>query len=277
MTKVTNVLSLDGGGIRGIIPAMVLAEIENRTQKQISELFQLIGGTSTGGILALALTRPDANGKAKFHAQDIVKLYENEGSQIFSRSVWHRIRSVGNLVEEKYPADGIENVLSKYFAESRLKDAITNVIVTSYEIERRIPWFFKSHKAKDIPGRDYLMTQVARATSAAPTYFEPAKITLPENGDYVALVDGGVFANNPAMCSYVEAKTLDKESDVLLVSLGTGELTRRLPYDDVKGWGLAQFIIWKIYCKRIVISGFSYAWMKVWMIWTMQVKPISVF
>jgi len=113
MSKTIKILSVDGGGIRGIIPATLLAEIEDRTQKPVSELFQLIAGTSTGGLLALALVKPDENGKPEYSADKIVDLYEKEGEQIFSRSVFHRFRSIGSLIEEKYPVDGIKRVLEK--------------------------------------------------------------------------------------------------------------------------------------------------------------------
>jgi hypothetical protein len=86
------------------------------------------------------------------------------------------------------------------------------------------------------------MKVVARAASAAPTYFQPEKIMTEDNVDYWALVDGGVFANNPALCTYVEAKTVfPEDTDFLVVSLGTGELTRRINYNDAKDWGLAQW------------------------------------
>jgi patatin-like phospholipase/acyl hydrolase len=256
MAKLIKVLSIDGGGIRGIIPAIVLAEIEKRSKKRISELFNLISGTSTGGILALALNVPKGKTKkAKYTAEKLIELYEIEGENIFSRTVWHRIRSVGNLAEEKYPSNGIDSVLNKYFGDTKLKDSLTDLLVTSYEIERRIPWFFKSWKANDknLKGYDFPMSSVARATSAAPTYFEPQKIDI-SNKDYYALVDGGVFANNPAMCAYVEAKSAHPKSDILVVSLGTGELTRRLPYNDVKGWGLAN---WAQPIISVVFDGVS--------------------
>jgi patatin-like phospholipase/acyl hydrolase len=237
------VLSIDGGGIRGVVPAMILAEIEERTGKPISALFQLIAGTSTGGILALGLSKPGAHGNPDKTAEDMVKLYETEGGRIFTRSVWRRIHTAGGFAEEKYPSDGIEEVLDRYFGEARLKDALTDVLITSYEIERRIPWLFKSRVAKQRTNYDFPMKQVARATSAAPTYFEPVKIETSDSSEYWALIDGGVFANNPAMCAYVEARSTfgDDENDFLVVSLGTGEMTRSLPYDEVKGWGLAKW------------------------------------
>jgi patatin-like phospholipase/acyl hydrolase len=238
------ILSIDGGGIRGIIPAFILAEIERRTKKPIAELFHLIAGTSTGGILALALTKPSSEGKPAYTAEELISLYEVEGPVIFHRPLLHKIRALGNLVEEKYPSSGIEKILDKYFKDSRLKDALTDVIITAYEIERRISFFFKSRRAKEDSNYDFLMKEVARATSAAPTFFEPSRIDL--YSDYYALVDGGVFANNPAMCAYAEAlknyPNINRE-DFLVVSLGTGEATRCIPYEEAKRWGLAGWLV----------------------------------
>jgi patatin-like phospholipase/acyl hydrolase len=237
------VLSIDGGGIRGIIPAMVLAEIESRTGRRIAEMFDLVAGTSTGGILALGLTKPGQGDKPEYSAKELIELYETKGKKIFSIPVWHRIRSAGGVTEEKYPATGIEEVAKRYFGGTRLAEALTEVLVTAYEIEGRAPWFFKRRHAKDESreGDNFLMREVARATSAAPTYFEPF---LVEGGphDGCALVDGGVHSNNPAMCAYVEAMKIHREEkDFLVVSLGTGELTRPLPYQEVRDWGLVKW------------------------------------
>lgn len=249
------VLSIDGGGIRGIIPAMVLAEIERRTGKPTSKLFDLVAGTSTGGILALGLTKPGQGGEPGYSAEELINLYETEGGEIFSRPVWHRIHSVGGLAEEKYPAEGLEEVAYTYFGDVRLAEALTEIIVTAYEIEGRAPWFFKRRHARDPDRREgdnFLMRDIARATSAAPTYFEPF---LVEGGphDKRAFIDGGVHSNNPAMCAYVEARKIHpEESDFLVVSLGTGELTRSLPYEEVRDWGLA---LWAQPILNVVFDG----------------------
>ena len=248
------VLSIDRGGIRGIIPAMVLAEIERRTQTRIAEMFDLIAGTSTGGILALGLTKPGQDNKSEYSAKRLIELYETEGEKIFSIPVWHRIHSAGGLAEEKYPSDGIEEVTQRYFGDRRLAEALTEVLVTAYEIEGRAAWFFKRRHARDENrnGDNFLMREIARATSAAPTYFEPF---LVEGGphDKCALIDGGVHSNNPAMCAYVEARKIHpEENDFLVVSLGTGELTRSLPYEEVKGWGLA---LWAQPILNVVFDG----------------------
>jgi uncharacterized protein len=236
------VLSIDGGGIRGIIPAMVLAEIERRTGKRTAEVFDLLAGTSTGGILALGLTKPGQDGGPEYSARELIELYETEGGRIFDRSVWHRIHSVGGLAEEKYPATGIDEVALEYFGDVPLSQAHKEVLVTAYEIEKRGPWFFKRRHALDPKeGFDPLMREVVRATSAAPTYFEPLPLKVGSLGNR-AFIDGGVHSNNPAMCAYVEARKIhSSENDFLVLSLGTGEPTREMPYDEVQGWGLAQW------------------------------------
>ena len=243
MSKTVKVLSIDGGGIRGIIPAMILAQIEQITQKPISSMFDLVAGTSTGGILALGLVKSGDDNTAAYSAQNMIDMYEEEGPRIFSRNILHKIVSLGNIADEKYPSIGIETVLEKYFGESRLKDVLTSTLITSYEIERRISWFFKSSKAKNDPDSDFLLKDVARSTSAAPTYFEAHRIDVNTEAQYYAFVDGGVYANNPAMCAYVEAKNKFPEADkILVVSLGTGMRTQRIPFDKAKDWGLAQWV-----------------------------------
>ena len=236
------ILSIDGGGIRGILPAMVLADLERRTNRPAIDLFDLMVGTSTGGLVALALACPNGDGKPRHTARDIIQLYEVEGKRVFSRSVWHKIRSVGNLTEGKYPSAGIEGVLQDYFGENRLKDALCDVVVPAYEIERRIPFFFKTANARQKSYYDYPMKTVIRAATAAPTYFEPTQIQIGGPTDYYALVDGALFAYNPGMCAYIEAlKRFPEYDSVIMVSLGTGKLTRRLPYDEVKDWGAARW------------------------------------
>lgn len=251
------ILSIDGGGIRGILPAMVLADIERRTGKPIWQLFDLIAGTSTGGLVGLALCVPGPDGGALHTARDLVRLYEVEGKRVFSRSVWHKIRAVGNLVDGKYPSSGMEGVLEDYFGEARLKDSLTETLLTAYEIERRFPFLFKSSNASQKPHYDYPMKLVVRAATAAPTYFEPVKLEIDGPSDYYALIDGAVFASNPGMCAYVHAlERFAEAEDFLMVSLGTGELTRRLGYEDAKDWGAARWAqpVFSVMCDGVSSS-----------------------
>lgn len=249
------VLSIDGGGIRGLIPALVLTELESITGKPCSDMFDLIAGTSTGGIIALGLTMPDDYGKPKYAASDLAKIYTEHGKDIFKSSPWRRIRTADAWLDNRYPAEGIEKVLTTTFGDARLKDTLTDVLVTAYALERRIPFFFKTRNAvnREKQGYDFALREVARATSAAPTYFEPAKIeSKRSNTSYYSLVDGGVYANNPAMCAYVEARRQDKE--IYLLSLGTGSLTRPIEHDEAKDWGKAE---WARPMLDVVFDGVS--------------------
>jgi len=130
---------------------------------------------------------------------------------------------------------GLEATLRTFFGESRLKDATTEVLITSYDLESRDSWFLARHKAREAGQNDFPMRDVARATSAAPTYFRPERLSL---SPPTAMVDGGVFANNPAMCAYVETIKLHGLQDVLLVSLGTGQVKTPIHYLQARTWGL---------------------------------------
>ena len=254
MAGPVRVLSIDGGGIRGVIPAAVLTEIERRTDRPAAELFDLIAGTSTGGIIALGLTAPGDGGAPRWRAADLLDLYRSEGAHIFSRSVWQRIRTAEGVLDEKYPADGLEAALQSYFGDARLRDALAPVLVTSYELEGRKPFFFRSRRAAADAVFDFPMREAARATSAAPTYFEPPQLVNQADGQRYALVDGGVFANNPSMCAYAEVLAEDRDAEVLMVSLGTGQLNRPIHYAQAKDWGLLG---WARSIFNVVLDGVS--------------------
>lgn len=242
MRDTIRILSIDGGGIRGIVPAIVLSAIENWTGQPASKLFDLVAGTSTGGILALGLTKPGPDGKPAYTADDLAQLYEQQGPKIFARGLWHKLRSLGAIGEEKYPAKGIDGVLQQFFGSTRLSESLVPAIIPAYEIERRVPFLFKSQAAARNATHDFPMWQVARATSAAPTYFEPARLENGKSGDYFALIDGGVYANNPALCALVEAMVqFPAARSFLVCSLGTGVVARRFAFEDAKNWGLARW------------------------------------
>jgi patatin-like phospholipase/acyl hydrolase len=250
------ILTIDGGGIRGIVPAVVLAELERRAGLPAAELFDLIVGSSTGGILALGLAAP-AGTDSRYSADELVELYEREGPIIFSQPLLHRIRAAGNLLGPKYPSGPIEEVLGRYLGDVRLRDSRTRVVVSAYEIELRAPFLFRSARAVDDPSYDWDMDAVARAASAAPTYFSPARLTAAATDarDAYALIDGGVYANNPTMIAYAEARTAAPvDEELTIVSLGTGELTRPIPYRQAQGWGLVR---WARPLLDVVFDGVS--------------------
>jgi patatin-like phospholipase/acyl hydrolase len=243
MAERVRVLSIDGGGIRGIIPALVLVELERRAGKRTFELFDLIAGTSTGGILACALCAPDS-----LPASELVGLYQDRGPEIFDRSLFQRIRSAEGLLDEKYDAAALDRALEHYLSDKRLGEAKPDLIVPSYDTNGPGPYFFKTSKARASAADDFPLSTVARATSAAPTYFEALKA-----GDR-SLVDGGVFAVNPAMCAFAEVLRWSPGAEIHLLSLGTGQRTRQRDWGEVKDWGLLE---WARPLLDVVFDGIS--------------------
>lgn len=269
------ILSIDGGGIRGLIPALILNEIEQRTGKKTSELFDLLAGTSTGGIIAIGLNVTDPHTGKPYAAQKIAGLYEDNGAKIFQKK--HLIPAVGALLDESYYHQGLEEVLESYFGNADLKSTPAELLITSYDIEHRKPFYFLSREAKLNPHQEnFHLRDIARATSAAPTYFEPHPLSN-HHYKHLALVDGGVFANNPALLAYSEAINIkrwrdyqaeqspyaqtrsidagasnsrdfsaglpeylapDQAPDFFMLSLGTGQCRQSYPYSEAKDWGL---------------------------------------
>ena len=247
------VLAIDGGGIRGIIPAMVLADLEARTGRAASDLFDLVAGTSTGGILACALTRAGDDGGPMYAASDLVQLYVEEGPVIFDRDLLRRVRTVDGLLDERYADDGLRAALERYLGDTRLSQARTPIMLLAYELERRFAFFFRSTRAVADPTYDFTMADAAHATSAAPTYFEPVRVTDVAGHDTYTLVDGGVFATNPAMCALVDVAQDGSTGGVdVLLSLGTGEHTRPIPYAQARNWGRLE---WATRIVDVVFDG----------------------
>ncbi len=255
MADPIKILSVDGGGIRGVIAARILMEIETRARKPLGKVFDLIAGTSTGGIIACGLAKPSA----PLSAEQLLKLYTARGAEIFHRSLWRTVSTAGGVADEKYPAEPLEGILKETLGEGKLSEITgPRILVTSYAIElppvargsartdsTRAPFFFKSWNvddpAKPLPAAwDFLLRDVARATSAAPTFFPPALI-YSIAGERAALIDGGVVANNPAMCAFAEAMRLWPGREYIVVSIGTGGLERDIPYREAKDWGLVEW------------------------------------
>ena len=259
-----NILSIDGGGIRGIIPGQVLVALETKLQElskkdtRIADVFDLVAGTSTGGILTCLYLCPDQNtGRPRFSAADAVDLYLQHGDNIFDVSVFKAIESLGGIADEKYSATALEKVLSEYLGDLKLSQLLKPCLITAYDITRRQAKFFnQADVAEEGPARDFYLRDVARATSAAPTYFEPANIAALDRKIY-PLIDGGVFANNPTMCACVEAFGMNPQltvPDLKVLSLGTGEADKPYHYAEAKNWGK---IGWVVPVLDIMMSGVS--------------------
>ncbi|MBS0367475.1 MAG: patatin-like phospholipase family protein [Proteobacteria bacterium] len=257
--RLIRVLSIDGGGVRGLIPATILSHLEQELGARCSDLFDLIAGTSTGGIIALGLTKPARPGSPALSAADLVDFYRSDSKRIFGEKTGVAL----DLLRPRYNMGPIRRVLREKFRKVELKDAVTDVVITAYNLSTRSPFTFRSWHAQTQRDRNFRMCDVARATSAAPTFFPPANISPVglARTHRAQFVDGGVYANNPGARALVEAIArftgpgeLFSKVQIMLVSLGTGSLLRDYPYKETRKWGLAK---WARPLLDIVFDGVS--------------------
>lgn len=238
------ILAVDGGGIRGIVPATVLVELQRRLPRPIVEYFDVVGGTSTGGLVASAVCAPGPSGGPRYTPEQILEFYVRDCRQIFHRSLGWVIESLGGLRRPKYPARGIEAFLADRFGDTELRDAIKPLVMVSYDLTRRAPWVFSSVLAAEEASRNYLLRDACRASTAAPTYF-PAATVRSSAGDSRELVDGGVCANDPVLAAFVVAERLYPGRPLALVSLGTGNFTNPIDGAAARRWGLGGWA-WRL-------------------------------
>jgi patatin-like phospholipase/acyl hydrolase len=243
------ILSVDGGGVRGLIPALLLQDLEARLRKQrpdatLTDHFDLFVGTSTGGLIVLGLTAPTENGSGpRMNAAKLVDLYRGRGPEIFKRSLLQKLRTLWGWTGPKYGLGPLGNVLSDELGPGRLADALRDLVVVSYDMATPGPQFFKRWQASASTERNPTLVDVGLASSAAPTYFPALGL------DGGAFVDGGVFAANPTIAGVAEAlkRTTDPPApltpqDLLVVSLGTGRHIDRYSERQVRGWGKLGWI-----------------------------------
>ncbi len=263
--KHITILSIDGGGIRGIIPITVLLAL----QRELSSLgldqplyayFDLIAGTSTGALIALGLAAPgdqselkpaEPSGpfwKRRTHRQQpllpaltlehILNMYEERSREIFSKNRLRQIGALGQIFMEKYDEQSLVNLLKETFADRSLSDALTPLMITSFECLSGKPFLFTSYDPAP-----FCMWEAGRASTAAPTYFSPAFIPSPATGKDLCFIDGGIAANNPALYAYLEARKLYPEAQRFSIfSIGTAGQSFSMPLQGLKRMGILDWI-----------------------------------
>ncbi len=201
-SKTFKILSIDGGGIKGLYSASILASFEHKTGKNITDHFDMICGTSTGGLIAIGL----ANGMS---AQSLVDLYVTKGSEIFPTSNNAFIRSFQNsyktikqiLFSNKHSVKPLKSILEDLFEEKTMKDANNLLCIPSFNLTNGQPKVFKKSGSQTEHFVDHAikLVDIALATSAAPSYYP-----IHEHNEFL-YTDGGVWANNPSLCGLLEA------------------------------------------------------------------------
>ena len=258
------VLAVDGGGIRGVVAARVIAELEERMssiageERRIADCFHLLAGTSTGGLIALALSAPDpaAPGRPLMSGPELVEMYLSEGPEIFPTR-FRLLRTLLGYVRPKWGLGRLRTVLERHFGDARLSAALREVVVTAYDVRGREPRFFKRWTARSSAARDHRIVEAGLATAAAPTYFPALRLAEPASASEDAgegaeverlLVDGGVFANDPTVAAIAEALKRQGEEpaalhphELLVVSIGNGH--HEVPYPHATRWGSLGWIL----------------------------------
>jgi len=276
--KKVRILCLDGGGIRGIVPATVIQYIEekliklsNNPNARISDYFDMIVGTSTGAILGCFYLMPHMQKgepntpNAKYKASEAMELYTKKGGEIFNDSKkkgWLGMRQLVNAT--RFSPNNIEKIFKENFGDAYFDELLKPCIVTTYDLETQKSFFFNSRELRvKKDERKFLVRDVVRSTSAAPTYFPPAIIkNYGTQNNKMVNIDGGVFANNPTLCAYAEARTTNFETlkidrptaeDMLILSIGTGSQKLDLKnYRKSGNWGV---ISWAKTIPDIMMDG----------------------
>ncbi|MBC7793064.1 MAG: patatin-like phospholipase family protein [Clostridia bacterium] len=228
-------LSIDGGGVFGIIPARILQYIEEKTGRPIRELFHMISATSTGGIVAAGVA-------VGIPCKELVSLYLEDAQQVFSRTEIYKSESADGLLKPKFTDDGIQAVLKKRLGDVRLDEAQIDLVLTAHDLNRGTPKFFGSWD----PHYRYLMRDCVRATSAAAPVLPPAVVQdLDETEGKLYLIDGA-FAGltNPITIGLAEAYArYPNAKRVSALSLGTGDVVSTVNGEDALQWGSAKFAL----------------------------------
>jgi uncharacterized protein len=222
------ILGIDGGGIMGAFAASALATFERETGRRIIDHFDLITGTSTGGIIAVGL----AMGAS---AEKVCEFYETRGPRIFpaggALGGWARL--LRNLVRPKYSPASLREAIEDVVGHRPLAEAKTRLVIPAYDAEMGRIYLFKTpHHPQYIYDRDLPAADIALATSAAPSYF-PAH-TIPRRGTFI---DGGVWANCPAAVGVVEAMDFlgQRPEDIRMLSVSATNYPFRIGEKQQRG------------------------------------------
>lgn len=235
--KQKNILSVDGGGVRAIIPTGILNEISRRTGLAVHEIFEGFAGTSTGALILNALLLPGDKNGAKYTPDDLYKHFDKELPAIFSETLIDELENGFDLLKPKYRPEPLESVVYRLAGEALFKDQIRDICVPSFDLLTARPVLFTRNETRTQAEKEALKVyDVVLASSAAPTYFPPHKMEL--NNTNLTMVDGGIYANNPASWAI---SNCNEGEEPFLLSIGTGlppySFKMDCPYEEgMIGW-----------------------------------------
>lgn len=253
------ILAIDGGGIRGVLPLQVIKYIESLTKKEIHHSFDLIAGTSTGGILSSALTLQDTasveGNKRKYSLEELELIYKKRGREIFpipNNKFKENVIACKRWFKPQFSPDNLNKVLTDYLGKHRITNCLKPIFISSYDIHRNRPVLFTFREASLFPEKNSTLVEICRATSAAPTYFPTFSFTY--GAEKLTCIDGGIYMNNPSLGSLIEVlgnsdykhyRINDSPlqlSDISILSLGTGYSNSLIDSNKAMNWGRLRWI-----------------------------------
>lgn len=255
------ILSIDGGGVKGIIPTEVLKtfehilqEVSGRRDARIADYFDIVAGTSVGGILTAMYLCPDNNNRPKFSADKICCILKDSCGAVFKKSLLQDIKTGFGFLGPKYPPKNMEKIFNEYFSDLKLSKLMKPCLITAYDIDKNSAVFFNKISALKSKDKDFFVRDVVKATASVPVYFEVAKFKSMMDKEF-AMIDGGVIANNPTLCAYIESSKLKGHhlpKDVAILSIGTGINEPLYSCSKLRNCGLIQ---WAIPLVKIIMNG----------------------
>ncbi|PRQ47917.1 putative galactolipase [Rosa chinensis] len=264
--KMVTVLSIDGGGIRGIIPGTILGFLESKLQDldgpsaRLADYFDIIAGTSTGGLVTTMLTAPNKDNRPMYEAKDINNFYLEQTPKIFPqksrKNFLTSIQSlVGAVTGPKYDGNYLRTLTTGLLGDLTIKETLTNVIIPTFDIKHLQPVIFSTIDAKESSLKNAKLSDICISTSAAPTFLPAHYFEVTDKQGRTRsfdLVDGGVAANNPTMMaiSHINREMLKHDSEpldatrLLVLSLGTGSAKSEGKYTaaEASKWGLINWL-----------------------------------
>ncbi|XP_058099967.1 patatin-like protein 2 [Magnolia sinica] len=264
------ILSIDGGGIRGIIPATILSFLESQLQEldgedvRLADYFDVIAGTSTGGLVTAMLTTPNENNRPLFAAKDIKDFYLTHCPKIFPQCrgpFSSAVKMFKAISGPKYNGKYLHGLCREKLGKTRLHQTLTHAIIPTFDIKKLQPTIFSTYEVKSKPYLDAELSDICIGTSAAPTYLPTHCFETKDSQGNVRefnLIDGGVAANNPALVAMGEVtrqvfrgnpdffpiKPMDY-GRFLVISLGTGSMKMDEKYSasQASKWGVMGWLL----------------------------------
>ena len=221
------VLSIDSGGINGVISLKILCELEKQLGKPISEVFDYFVGSSAGGIIVTLLNLKDENGRPIYTAEEVDKIYKKYMKIIFDRN-WYSF----GIFSPIYERDVMDKIFLEEFKDRKLTNTIKPITLLSFSLNTGKPNIWSTYRARKNDDVDYYLRDAVGATASAPIFFAP-KATLKKDGSIMLDIDGGIFDANPLMtgiAELIDIKPHLKKDNIFIVSVGPG----RMDLDDSK-------------------------------------------